>query len=309
MSHPGRLRHRVGQAIVEHELWSPGDRVAVAVSGGLDSMCLLSVLHATMGLHGAVLSVVSVDHGVREGSRADAAFVNDTATTLGLPCRVCSLELGAEASEGQMRSARYAAFRSLGTDRVALAHHADDQAETLLLHAIRGTGTTGLAAMSWRRGGFVRPLLGERRAALEAWVAQYGVDYRDDPSNQDRRFLRNRLRHEVLPALEAARPGAIGALARSARHAAADDALLDALLDEALQEVRGPDLPVSWVCRQPEPLVRRALLRRWPRLTTHQIGAVVRAAERGRGRVEVGDGIAIEIGPREGGSGSVVGEG
>ena len=144
---PGRLRHRVGECIAREALWEPGHSVAVAVSGGLDSMVLLDVLHELTAWHGGRLTVITVDHGTRPSSSDDAAFVQEFCVARDLPCERARLELGESASELVCREARYDVFERLCVDRVALAHHRDDQAETVLLQLIRGAGTRGLGGM------------------------------------------------------------------------------------------------------------------------------------------------------------------
>lgn len=290
-----RLRDRVAQAISTHALWSAGDRVAVAVSGGLDSVALLHLLVATRGLHGAELSVVTVDHGTRNGSAKDAAFVEALAASLELPVHRETLTLGADASEATCRDGRYAVFQALDVERVALAHHLDDQAETVLLRLMRGAGTAGIAGMAWRRDRYVRPLLGLRRETLAAWARDRGLQWRDDPSNRDPRFLRNRLRNEALPLLEAIRPGAAPALARAGEHAADDEAFFGALVDLALASFEGAALPTEWVAVAPAPLVRRGLLRLFPAATSAHLDAIVVAARRGGGVVYLSDGFQVRI--------------
>ncbi len=169
-------------------------------------MVLLDLLVASAGVHGGRLSVVTVDHGTRPGSAEDAAFVAARAEELGLACVVARLDLGEGASEDTCRRGRYAAFAALDVDRVALAHHRDDQAETALLALIRG---------------------GVSRAELAAWAEARGLRWRDDPTNDSPRFLRNRVRHEVIPLLDGLRAGAAEALARAATHAAQDDQWLE----------------------------------------------------------------------------------
>lgn len=290
MSAPGRLRHRVGAAIAQHALWGPGDRVAVAVSGGLDSVSLLDLLHQLAGWHGGVLSVITVDHGCRPSSSADADFVEALAESLGLPCARASLSLGEGASEDTLRRGRYAVLDALDVDRVALAHHRGDQAETVLLHLLRGTGATGRAGMRWRRGRYVRPLLELSRSQLAAWADHRGLSFRHDPSNDDPRYLRNRIRHEVLPLLESLRPGAEAAIARSARLAAADDALLDELAARIAHDVGGRGWPLAALRDTPEPLIRRALRAAVPSLSAGQIDAVLTLVERGSGRITLSGG-------------------
>jgi tRNA(Ile)-lysidine synthase len=302
VSAPTRLRHRVGRAIAAHRMWSPGDDVAVAVSGGLDSVVLLDLLVATRRWHGASLRVVTVDHGVREGSAADARFVEGLAAELGLPCTTVRPAVPPAAGEAQLRDARYAAFEALGADRIALGHHRDDLAETVILQLLRGTGTAGLAGMRPVRGRYVRPQLDATRAELRAWAERRGLAWREDPTNADPRFARNRVRAEVMPLLELIRPGAGRALARSAQVAAQDDAWLESLV------VPGPPWDLAFVQRAPEPVVRRSLLRGLPGIGAGTMDALLAVAARGRGRIEVlGGWVAVDneqlvFTPRESGA-------
>lgn len=291
----GRLRHTVLETITRRALWSPGQAVAVAVSGGRDSMVLLDLLVATQPAHKARLSVVTVDHGTRPESAEDASFVAARAAELGLVCVTRTLALGPSASEATCRDARYAAFDGLEVDRVALAHHERDQAETLLLAALRGGGTRALAGMPWSDGRHVRPLLDVDDGAIDAWAAGRGLVWREDPSNADPRFLRNRLR-QVMPALLALRPGAQASLARAAGHLADDEALLEAqsrAADPANET--GEDLRVDWIVGAPAPLVRRALLRRWPALTSAQLDALIAACRAGGGALQLSKNIALVV--------------
>ncbi len=290
----GRLRHRVGQAIEDRGLWSRADRVAVAVSGGLDSVSLLDLLHVTAKWHGAELSVVTVDHGMRVGSAADAGFVEGLGRDLGLPVRRFTLDLGPHASEAEARDARLACFAELDVDGVAVAHHLDDQAETVLLHLMRGTGTAGLAGMGWRHPHAVhrqtvtvlRPLLEVRRSELLGWAQHRSLSWRDDPSNGDLRYLRNRIRHQVLPALEGARHGAIASLARSARLAGEDDRWLSEQVAAEPLAQPGPDgWSASWLGDASPAMARRALRAALPELTTAHVDAALRACRAGQGAV------------------------
>ena len=270
MSHPGRLRHRVGEAIVQGALWAERQRVAVAVSGGLDSVVLLDVLVATQRWHGGALSVVHVDHGVREGSADDAAFVEQRAESYGLPFHLHRCE-GLFRDEASLRHARFAVFDALDVHRVALGHHRDDQAETLLLQLLRGAGSKGARGMLQRRGAVVRPLLTEPREALRAWADAHGLSWREDPSNTDPAYLRNRVRREVMPLLESLREGAGEVLARGASHLAEDEAALQALVSEL-----GPDLKVDAIRELPAALSRRWLQARWPAASSTHLDALLR---------------------------------
>jgi tRNA(Ile)-lysidine synthase len=224
-----------------------GDGVAVAVSGGADSLALLHTLRVLAGPRGWRLAVLTVDHGLRPGSASDAAFVADHAKTLGLPARVLALgpaELERHrraGPEGAARSARYEALwpaaGELGCRWLATGHTLDDQAETVLLQLLRGAGPDGLAAMSARGGRLLRPLLGVRRSETRACCAAIGLQWRDDPTNAGDGPLRNRVRQRLLPLLEDLRPGATQALARTAALAADERAWLAPLVASATEGV------------------------------------------------------------------------
>ncbi|MCB9666021.1 MAG: tRNA lysidine(34) synthetase TilS [Alphaproteobacteria bacterium] len=290
---PG-LHLRVAEGIVARALWPAGARVAVAVSGGLDSVVLLDLLVRTRGVHRGALHVATFDHGTRPGSSADADFVAGLAEALELPLRRGREALGEGASEDACRRARHAFLDGLDVDVVALAHHADDQAETSLLGLLRGGGTRALAGMAWRRGRLVRPLLGVRRAELEAWAAHAGLVWREDPTNASPRYLRNRVRGELLPLLEALRPGATEALARGAGHAAADADLLEALA-AAQEDYADESWARAWVASAPEALVRRALAARLGEVDSARLDAMLAAARRGRGTVEVSPRVSVVV--------------
>jgi tRNA(Ile)-lysidine synthase len=225
----------------------PGAGIAVAVSGGADSLALLHALRVLAGPRGWRLEVVTVDHGTRPGSAADAAFVVDHAKALGLGAHLVTLapaELAAERAagpEGAARAARYRALRAAaewaGCALVATGHTLDDQAETVLLQLLRGAGPDGLAATAVWDGWLLRPLLGVRRAETRACCEALGLAWREDESNQDQGLLRNAVRLRALPLLEELRPGAARTLARTADLARQDREWLEPLVADALTEV------------------------------------------------------------------------
>lgn len=292
---PGRVRHRVLANISEHGLWSPGERVAIAVSGGMDSVCLLDLLLQTQGAHGGVLSVATVDHGSRPESSADADFVEGLALSAKLPYHRATLRMGRSASEEQMRDARYRFFDEIDVDVVVVAHHRDDQAETVLLQLLRGAGTRGLGGMGWKRGHIARPLLDIPRDDLRAWADHRALVWREDSTNLDPSYLRNRIRHEVLPLLEELRPGALSTLARSAGVAADDDAWLSSLATEALEDIGGPPFEAGWVGGAPPALVGRVLLRFTPDLGANGLRALRAAARNGSGEVQLDAGRSWRV--------------
>jgi tRNA(Ile)-lysidine synthase len=249
---PAELRlvaDRAARALAAAGVPTPGDGVAAAVSGGADSVALLYALRTLAGPRDWRLGVLTVDHGLRPSSAADAAFVAGEADRLGLPVRLLrlapeELERHRRAGpEGAARAARYAALLAAadegGWDWLATGHTQDDQAETVLLQLLRGSGPDGLAGMALRSGRLLRPLLGVRRAETRACCAALGVRWREDPSNEDQRFLRNAVRGRVLPLLEELRPGATATLARAAELARDDRAWTAELAARALEELRG----------------------------------------------------------------------
>lgn len=213
------VRRTLGRAA----MLAPGEPAWVGVSGGVDSMVLLHVLLEL----GHPCLVAHVDHGLRGAeSDADRAFVQEQAARLGLPCRVVRLNMedAAQGTSVQMaaRELRYAWFRELlreGPGAIALGHHADDAVETLLLHLLRGTGGDGWggipAITRVSEGKICRPLLDTGREELMEYAAFKGIPFREDASNKDPKYLRNRVRNELLPLMEALRPGARRTMRRS----------------------------------------------------------------------------------------------
>jgi tRNA(Ile)-lysidine synthase len=238
---PESLAARVFDSIRRYRLFRPGDRVAVAVSGGADSVALLCVLEELAGELGIGLRVVHVNHQLRgEAADADEGFVEQLARVRGLPFYAFRIAPGRLAQgrggnlEDLARRLRYQVFedcvRQGLADCVATAHTADDQAETLLARLARGTGLKGLAGIYPVRGVVVRPLLEVRRAELRQYLLQRRQPWHEDASNRDSRRLRARIRFGSLPALDRELGGGLvrhlGTLAELARR---DEALLEEL--------------------------------------------------------------------------------
>jgi tRNA(Ile)-lysidine synthase len=225
-------------------------RYRVAFSGGLDSTVLLNALVAVRDEMGGALEAVHVHHGLHGDAGHWAEHCVQVCAGLGVPCQVLAVNAAGapgESPEAAARAARYRAFEAVLGEGEALltAHHQDDQAETLLLHLLRGSGVRGLAAMPVQRplgrGWLGRPLLGWPRSALRAWAEARGIAWIEDPSNRDERFDRNFLRHRVLPLLEARWPGVTRVLARDAALQARASAVLDALAGEDAAAARGAE--------------------------------------------------------------------
>jgi tRNA(Ile)-lysidine synthase len=208
------LAKRLSKQIRSQELIQAGDRLAVAVSGGADSVALLSLLLALRADLGIILSVAHVNHKLRgQESDADEQFVVELARThaLELHARTAPLVEPNSGIESAARKLRYEFFRQLAIEgrvsKVATAHTLDDQAETILLRLLRGSGIRGLSGIHPRlifegRDEVVRPLLDFRRIDLEAFLRDRGQQWREDSSNRDLTFLRNRVRHRLLPLLK-----------------------------------------------------------------------------------------------------------
>ncbi|MFC5137602.1 tRNA lysidine(34) synthetase TilS [Actinomycetospora rhizophila] len=240
----------------------------IACSGGADSLALAAA--AVDVAPGAVQGVV-VDHGLQDGSADQAQRVAGQLRELGVAsAEVVAVEVGAAGGpEAAARDARYAALRAASRDRgdapVLLGHTLDDQAETVLLGLGRGSGARSLAGMAVWAPPWCRPLLGVRRATTRAACAALDLAVWDDPHNDDPRYTRVRLRHEVLPVLEEALGGGVApALARTAAQLADDDAALSALAAGRLEVLVGADGTLDAVALAGEaPAVRRRVLRAW----------------------------------------------
>jgi tRNA(Ile)-lysidine synthase len=265
------LENALRDALAAHV--APESRVAVALSGGIDSMVLLDVAAALAASEEIVVSAIHVDHGLspNAGRWAEFCATQCAARGVGLTLHEPRIERPHGRSlEAEARAARYACLLSADVDVVLLAHHADDQAETVLLQLLRGAGPRGLAAMPPFRPGrpaLLRPFLEHPRARLAAYAAARGLSWIDDESNANRALARNALRHDVAPLLAARFPGYPQTLVRGARLQAQASALLDDLakidasgavdasgLDEArlaaLSPVRARNLLRWFLCEQ-----------------------------------------------------------
>jgi tRNA(Ile)-lysidine synthase len=236
----------VRATIRRHAMLAGGERVLVAVSGGADSVALLATLLELDAELRLDLHVAHIDHQLRPDSAADARFVEALGARLGVPVLVERVEVARAGSpEAAARSARHAALERLrqrhGAARIALGHTADDQAETLLMRVLDGAGVRGLAAIPAVRGPIIRPLIDARRRDIEAALRRAGFDWMEDPTNRDERFRRNRIRHDVLPALAAAGAGdVVPALVRTAALAREATAALDAMASRELARLAIP---------------------------------------------------------------------
>ncbi len=276
-----------------------GDRILVGVSGGADSVALLRGL-ARLSKSGAAGSQTTtdrfeivaahIDHQIRDDSKDDAKWVRSLAAELNLECRIETADVLARVAETQesieeaARKARYEALSRIAQEEacsaVAVAHTADDQAETVLHHLVRGTSVTGLRGMLWNRPlndgldefgvKLIRPMLEIRRAELEAWLAEIGQPFRTDSTNDDDTLTRNRIRHQLLPTLEQEfNPQIRKVLGTLAGHATeVSDLLSDLarqLIEGSLVQTSESSIRISCTAlkKQPPILVRETLLAIW----------------------------------------------
>lgn len=251
-------------------------KVLVGVSGGADSVALLRLTLLLRDAGACQVFAAHVNHGLRgEHSDGDEAFVRALCAAHAVPLRVYRAAPPPHAGENWAREARYGFFRQAmaesRADALALAHHRDDQAETLLLHLLRGSGLTGLAGMAadGESHGLrvVRPLLGFSRAQLREALESAGQPWREDESNEDETYLRNAVRHTLLPAMERLAPGASSRVAATAQLLQGDEMVLRGQAEAFLARFSGE----GYVCltpllREAEPMRARIVRLWWQRL-------------------------------------------
>ncbi len=242
-------------------------RVCVALSGGVDSVCLLHSFKEQAGKFGIALSALHVEHGIRgEESIRDMEFCRKLCEDWGVPLKIVRANVPAlvkerkENLENVARSVRYEAFRSLlesgEADLVATAHHADDVAETILFRLARGTGVSGMKAIA-EYGGIVRPLLSCTRAEILAYASEKNLPHVEDSTNGDENFTRNYIRKTVLPAFGKIHGNAAKHLVEFASLAAEEDAFLQTLAESKIVRLAGEErVPVDL----PDVLFARACL-------------------------------------------------
>ena len=260
-----------------------GDTIVLGVSGGADSLAMLHLFHGLGSELALKLHVVHVNHRIRgKSADADAAFVTETCAAWGIACQLASVDVPAlarqrkQSLEEAARQARYAALieeaARVRAGWVAVAHNADDQAETIVMHFLRGSGMAGLRGMqavqnfSLSRTRLIRPLLGIPRADIEAYCVAHSLKPRIDATNADTTYFRNRLRHEVLPLLAKLNPNLRDTLKRTASIMAADYDWFEQEVSREAARISRPSAPdrvvydlVAW---QAAPLaLQRALVR------------------------------------------------
>lgn len=265
-------------AIVHYRMLSPGDAVLVGVSGGPDSVALLHSLVAIGPKWSLRMIVAHLNHQLR-GSTAEeeAAFVNRIAADLGIPCEIASRDVAQYAIRHRLsvqeaaRTVRYAFYDQAAAkycaDKIALGHHADDNAESILIHFLRGTGPLGLVGIPpVRDGRIIRPFIDLTRKEILAYIERHGLEYVTDRSNLDADYLRNRIRHQLLPLLrEGYNPNMVDALNRLASILRDEEDFWDFTVRQVFQELspqltpQGMSLPVSRLAGLHPALLRRVV--------------------------------------------------
>lgn len=243
-------------------------RITAAVSGGADSVALLTVLHRLQRELGYDLTAAHFNHGLRGNEAArDEAFVSEYCRSLGVSLTVGRGDAAQRASdtgesiEQAARELRYAFFDGLDTDIVATAHTADDNAETLLLHLLRGTGPRGLCGIPAVRGRYLRPFLHISRDRIEQYLSENGISHVEDSSNAADDCVRNRIRHYVMPLLLKENPQFLTAVSRTSELQTEEEAFLSSLAQKAAEDCRVADGCDCKKLRElPPVLLRRVLL-------------------------------------------------
>ena len=208
---------------------------ALAVSGGVDSMVMLHKFASTLPRPN--FFVVTVNHNIRAEAQADCDFVRDYCKTLNTECRIINIDVPAYSvahklsEETAARILRYNAFNDLACDYVCLAHHLNDNAETVLMHILRGSGARGATGIRVQNGKYVRPLLDMTRQQIEQYATEHNVPYVHDKTNDETKYTRNFIRKNILPKLKEVFPAVEQNIVRFAENIAQDNDFLDSLVD------------------------------------------------------------------------------
>lgn len=259
--------------IKKNKLIQAGERIGVGVSGGSDSMALVHFLNSVKEELDIEVIAICVDHGIREESRDEANFVVQKCKEMGVRAykfRIDAPKIAKEKNisiETAAREGRYGIFNSLFkrdvVDKIALAHHLNDQAETILMHIFRGSGLAGARGMeAMRDEHYIRPLLSTSKEEILAYTSLHGIDYISDPSNMDSSYSRNFLRNEVMPLISSKWPGAIKAIASFGEVVAEDDDYINNHLfdDAVIYEGKEARIPLSYFI-YPQSIISRIIIK------------------------------------------------
>ncbi|MBM4129335.1 MAG: tRNA lysidine(34) synthetase TilS, partial [Nitrospira sp.] len=242
------LLTRVRQSIKKHAMLTGGERVVIGLSGGPDSVCLLHILRALEDEFELDLLALYVNHGLRpKETPEEIKFCGSICGRLNVPFMTQSIDVYSYAKEKGLnkqqaaRELRYMVFEGVASQqnahRIALGHTADDQAETLLLRLFRGSGPTGLSAIPPVRGRIIRPLIDIERKEIERYLGEEGIDFIVDSSNLREEYLRNKIRHSLIPLLRDVNPGIIETLSRTAEIFREEERYFDIIVAEKLMKL------------------------------------------------------------------------
>lgn len=269
---PKEVEKKVFQWMEQHHMVTPGDGIVVGVSGGADSMCLLALLLRLRDRIPLTLYVVHVNHGIRQEAERDAAYVETFCRERQIPFHLfCEnvTQLSAEwkcSTEDAGRRLRYRAFEEIcetvGAGKIAVAHNASDQAETMLLHLFRGAGLTGLCGTLPVRGRVIRPLLCLTRDEIEGYLREQGISWCEDATNEEDDYTRNRIRHHILPfAEEQICSGAVLHMCRTAELLSETERYLQQQTEQVYQNcVKEGRIQVEAFLQYPAVLRKRVIL-------------------------------------------------
>ncbi len=259
--------------IEENNLILPGERIGVGVSGGSDSIALLHFLNQNAEKLDIEVVAIHIDHGIREESREEANFVLSMCKAMGVRSYKFRIEAPKLAKEKGLsletaaRNGRYAIFDSLikrdVVDKIALAHHLNDQAETILMHIFRGAGTAGARGMEpVRDNKFIRPLLNVSKEEILDYINLNNLDYVEDKSNKDNSYSRNFLRNVVLPEISKKWPNAVNSICQFAVALREDDDLINSQVhdDAVIYEDKEAKIPLSYFLFK-RPIVSRMIIK------------------------------------------------
>jgi tRNA(Ile)-lysidine synthase len=288
------MSERPLDAARESGLITAGEPLLVLLSGGGDSVCLLDVALRL----GANASALHVNYGLRAGADEDEAFVRALCDRLGVALNVerVALEEGGGNLQDRARAARYALAGELAEGDYAAAHTASDQAETVLYRLAVSPGSRALHGMPARRERLVRPLLTVTREEVRGYLSARGLEWREDPSNADRRFARARVRHDLLEPLRSIGPAAERTIAETARQLREEGEVLDATVAGALEELGGGPAVALAALREHPPALRRLVLRRLAeqaggRLGAREVDEILALGGRGTKTLDLGGGL------------------
>ncbi len=270
------MLEQVKALTTEYDMFPRGGKVLCAVSGGADSMCLLHLAWSMAEEGGFQVAAAHYHHGMRGAAAdADAAFVETFCKERNIPCVVERGDVYGQAQrlglgvEETGRRLRYEFLRrtaeELGCNRIATAHNADDNLETLLLHLVRGAGLHGLAGIPPRRGEIVRPLLTTSRLDIEAYLAEHGLTHVEDCTNADESYARNRIRRQVVPVLRQLNPRLTESAAETMGYLRSDNDYLNAQAAAACAHARWAEddlvIEARYIAQLPAAIAPRAARR------------------------------------------------